>query len=435
MKHIPCSRQTKPSCGAPCKKIIPTCGHECGRFCHDGDCIDSTHPCTKRCGITRSCGHICQYPCHGVRGCLETLVCKQLVVSTCPCGHLKIKRQCGTRIGFSDIDHSPIECSDVCLRHQRGEKMAAALKIDINAASRIGPFVGWEEKVIKLGLSYPSIVVFTEKKLMELVSDLKFQYYYFPEQKLLKINTLIAQIATNYGFLSEIVDERVGKPNVIVRRLKNHNPSIPNMLLSQLCKNYKMENPLFDKFIIRNEEYDTRNTRINGMYFTGVKRQVTADLIWSHLKNELTMISHNVSLFWMDDDQCFIYYKHIDNSGVVSDQTLIAENADTMKIDASATPDICVSNETELCQVENVEVLQSVCIPELNVIEKSRILLQDLVSTIEEISVSPVGGIHFLTGKISHYKRRNVSSFRMAKELGWEKASVSWKDDGIVLAK
>jgi hypothetical protein len=156
LKNIPCSRTAIPSCGKPCTKIVEGCNHPCSRVCHEGPCVDSTHPCVRKCGKVRSCGHICQYKCHGVSECLEKEPCRQILKLVCNCGSKKKSVICGSSKDNPFKDPSTLlVCDSTCEKKLMMERMKHAL--DIDPSNTFLPFGGWQESMVKLAVSFPEV--------------------------------------------------------------------------------------------------------------------------------------------------------------------------------------------------------------------------------------------------------------------------------------
>ena len=154
VKNVPCSRSNLPSCGRPCKKSLD-CGHGCSRVCHEGGCIDSTHPCVKRCGRVRSCGHVCQYKCHGINSCPENEACRQILKLICDCGNKKKTVTCGGSETRLVKDIPKLVCDESCEKKLKMERMKVAL--DIDPSNTFLPFAGWQESMVKLAISFPEV--------------------------------------------------------------------------------------------------------------------------------------------------------------------------------------------------------------------------------------------------------------------------------------
>lgn len=124
-------------CGLPCGKKLKCGTHACRKTCHKpGECEDADmsgsrcdQPCTN---LRESCGHVCGDKCHFPHSCNEDKPCQFKVFITCPCQHRKQEVRCqAIKSGPSSARTSaPLECDDECLRLQRNQKLAAALKID-----------------------------------------------------------------------------------------------------------------------------------------------------------------------------------------------------------------------------------------------------------------------------------------------------------------
>jgi hypothetical protein len=312
--------------------------------------------------------------------------------------------------------------------------MAEALKIDEDSGTifKGTVFAGWSEDLVQLGQSYPSIVGNIEKKLAELVANASIQYYYFPEQKIAKVNTLIAEIAKNYGFLTELVDVRYKKANVIVRRQNSLMPTIPSKLLSEVCAAYGQSDQAVDTYILKSDELLNQKKMPNGLYFAGIQSDVQATTIWENIKVHFSSNTENFLWLWMDDDQAFLYFRVREEPKEIKRE----ESADSELIEEDLVIVPEPGTNDDVVQLVDLNTLESQEMPiVLSLAEQCSISLRDLVQSVSNITISPVGGIHFESGRISHYKRRNKDSFRLSGlEKGWEKAVSSWKEEGTVLS-
>ncbi|KAI8892353.1 hypothetical protein BC833DRAFT_611933 [Globomyces pollinis-pini] len=389
LKNIPCSRQTIPSCGGPCKNDTLECGHKCKRVCHTGPCVDDTHPCVSKCEITRSCGHTCQYKCHGSEGCNEELYCKQQLLQTCVCGSRRITRICGVS---KENPYKPVDiplCDDTCARKQRASKMATAFDIDPENPIGLNVFTGWPESVVKLGCSYKNLTLSTEEKLQELVSKNDFSYYYFPQQKFSKANTLISEMCVQYGFIGDVVDGGISKGNVIARRHPNQIPSIPKKLLSKVCETFNPSNPYVDSFVKKPDDYVPQNFIPNGLFITSVPDDVSVDqmkLIIKPISDELKLVSR---LYWQTNDSFFLLWE--------------------------TTPTI-----------ELIELFQQ---------QLQTQLVELKIEKVDRVFVNNFGGILFEDGRHDHYKKRLVDEWRSPSlvETGWKKTLGSWRNEGLLV--
>ncbi|KAJ3308952.1 Transcriptional repressor NF-X1 [Boothiomyces sp. JEL0838] len=312
MKNIPCSRQTVPSCGGKCKINDLKCAHSCSRVCHDGPCIDANHPCTNKCGQVRSCGHVCKYSCHGTLECPETSECKEVIIQTCECGNHKKTRICGASVGNPPKEVEPIPCDDACLKKQRAEKMAAAMEIN-PANSIFRPLVGWAESLVRSALGFPTLVLQTEKILEELVSS-STTVYYFPQQRLTKANSLIADMCTQYGYKVEIVDEKIGKGNVIARKVPGMEPAIPPKLLSVVAKEYNPNDPMAEKYIIKPLLADVYSLPYgphipNALYMEDVNQDISTPEFIKFIEPFCISTEIHPKLYWLTDNSCFVLWE------------------------------------------------------------------------------------------------------------------------------
>ena len=134
-------------------------------------------------------------------------VCNVLVQVQCACGFKTKKKPCP---GGDD----PV-CDGACERYQKSVRMQEAFGVGVG-------FLGWKEGVVTTAQTFPSLLSQIEQVLAQMIKDFTL-YYYFPTQKLQKCEWLVMEVATGYGFICELVDERTGRGNVVIRMGKTQN--------------------------------------------------------------------------------------------------------------------------------------------------------------------------------------------------------------------
>ncbi|KAI8905916.1 hypothetical protein EDD86DRAFT_257035, partial [Gorgonomyces haynaldii] len=321
--NVPCSRAGKPSCGGPCKRSGEVCGHACGRFCHEGSCIDETHPCMRKCGQTRPlCGHVCQYPCHGTKECPQDQYCKEMLTVVCECGLKTKQRLCGVSAENPDLN-LVLECDETCIKKKRQLQLAEAFGMDPNAPPAILN-VQWPESLVRTAKNYKELVLQTEKKLKELIEMPSDSYFYFPRQKLSGANRIISEMATFYGFGAEILDERINKGTVSVWRSERRVPSLPPKLLSVVMENYDPLLPCVDPNILVDGQVDQEEVKTkilesiyepNAVYVEGVPEETTTQEMITCLVSVLTSLNLVGRLHWLSNTSFYLTFERIEGWG------------------------------------------------------------------------------------------------------------------------
>lgn len=409
IKHIPCHRTTKPSCGKPCTNVS-SCGHKCGRFCHDPPCIDDTHPCVSKCGRTLSCGHLCKRACH-TDDC-ELTACNERVVLRCPCGLQSKAIICGAM-------QSPLlECNSDCEKHAKAIKMKLAFDI-----KESGNMHQWPPELVSLAQLFPTLVLDVERQLESLVRSKK-TFLYYPRQKVNKANLVIKGIAEMYGFHAEVVDANSGKPNVIISKLKDRRVFIPPVKLSA-CKpvvTAEASNLVVEK------------PKSNGIWFDGVPKDISNDA-WIEKLRTLDFEWQDCCVYWVDDAQVFLMYT------LPTPEVIEPTVASTEGVESSVADVAVDENPTE----EGFEIIESIDSIELEPKPQEKpkpSVYETLIANMDsgwfakaqEILVSPMGVVRFQDGSSFNIKKKNSHSFRLGNlESGWNKSIGSWKLDGTKL--
>jgi hypothetical protein len=285
--------------------------------------------------------------------------------------------------------------------------MQKALQIEVKPN-----FTGYSESLITLSIQFQQLTLNTELKLKELI-DQKVKYYYFPIQRLLKSNMLIVSISEMYGFESEMIDQNVGKPSVVVRRGKTE-PSVPLKLLSEVAKNYDPE--VLQEYVIREVE-EVKVLEFNGVYVEDVGLEISEDEICKDVRSVLEE-RHSAQLFWMADDCCFV---------LLNIKAPEEPKFDLDTVESISKDEDIESKEESSQAIEDLEPKEDESSPE---IIYSRVLkVLEKYGKLENIIVSPVGGIRFQSSRVENFKKRSQKSFRFG-EAGWVQEG-PWKSQGV----
>ncbi|KAI8921762.1 hypothetical protein BC831DRAFT_475882 [Entophlyctis helioformis] len=362
MKNIPCSRQGAPSCGSPCKGRITACDHPCRRVCHTGPCADETHPCVEKCGRVRSsCGHTCQYNCHGTPECPETSYCRTPVTLKCPCGNRVKQSVCGSTRDKPVTTSLTLECDESCNRKRRNERLADALGIDPLAPSAAATSFTFPETLVRAAFRFKDVVAATEATLATLVEEPSTQFYYFPKQRLAASSALIVELATLYGFFAQIIDANVGKPTVVVRRIKDRTPAIPPKLLSKVAEEYDPLAPAVSADIAPAETVETPTAADellalepfvpNAILVRGVPLDAELSNIKAILKPICTTMNLAAKLHWITDADFVVSYERMVAWGSIKDKDAEIPSMLADRVNAAMALDLGWASEVVECQI------------------------------------------------------------------------------------
>lgn len=385
LANVPCSRKVASSCGLMCKRIS-RCGHPCSRFCHDGACVDSSHPCQHKCELVRDiCEHLCSLPCHGETGilcCPQSLSCKEMVTTFCPCSNLSKTSFCGISVNNPEAP-KVLECNDSCFVKERKLRMAKAFEIDPNEPCCVISTLEWPDELVREAANVKALVLMVETKLSQFLNDPSTPYYYFPRQK---SNKLVCEMCNFYGFEADIVDANIGKATVVLRRSTFKTPSIPPKLLSVAIGDN-------NDFVI-DESLDVIPDDLlyepNVIFATGAPLE-------SDLKNSTNEIYKSLKLvgklYWISDTSFFCTIEEKENS----------------------KPN------------EDLELLQ----------EKMRSLMAEpnLINQLTTLQLINQSFLRASDNSLINIKRRKVSAFRWletSEEVGWTQTSI-FRNQGLVV--
>ncbi|KAJ3307252.1 FKBP12-associated protein [Kappamyces sp. JEL0829] len=516
-KMVPSDRESCedpiPPCGEPCGKQL-ACGHSCQELCHDGPCpicpesalrtcrcgrntsvsiacallefdpeSGAQNPvlCAKVCQTKLQCGrHVCNEKCcekakwsHKCdRLCGKTLSCK---THTClmSCSHEGNCHDCLEGVSFSELTcgkqtvvcgiftenqtppPSMLECDDSCARKKRADNMAQAFKIDLASTSAIkSGFVGWPEHLVKAAHSFLELVVATERQLELLINNPAASYYYFPKQRLAKANSIINDMVEAYGFLSEWVDQNIGKGTIIARRVPGKMAVIPPRLLSQLARSYSPLSTPQDQYVIPSHQIVAPPSwNPNGYYFSGLAADMDSVQLETLLSSTVTD-KPDLRLFWLTDASCFVFWDRKQLEEQEARRKLEQESQDDHDAHQVAGEGIATGTTVEPSASE----LEATDIPSAEPGEDGFVIVgkplddtpaaPSLAETLTarlaelgwssepvvEISVSPLGGVSLSSGHIvGQARKRDVTLLREPKASSEWTAVTNWKQQSIPL--
>lgn len=163
--NIPCYMKDV-SCGKPCGKKLPNCGHKCTKTCHRDVCLAEGETCSQPCQKQRPhCSHVCGAPCHGENTPCPDTICQEMVVVKCKCGRKTKELVCSQRMysagsvvfenlasqikemlscktidvaSFKNTEaqkkrHFELECDEECLLEERNRSLAQVLLTEVSA--------------------------------------------------------------------------------------------------------------------------------------------------------------------------------------------------------------------------------------------------------------------------------------------------------------
>jgi hypothetical protein len=231
-----------------------------------------------------------------------------------------------------------------------------------------------------------------------------------------------------YGFISDWVDQNIGKGTIIARRSAMM-PKIPTKLLSEVAKNYNPQLPT-NQFIISSQSVPRPPAWIpNGIFFSGISSD-TENSQLQILLSSLIVDKPDLKLFWLTDDSFFVYW----DRKKLEEQT--EEKSEEMTPSTNKRVEEILQKDEEF---EQEEILKET---EDKVEEIYHPLLVDVLNerfkelgwTTKEVSVSPLGGLTAEDGhSIGQARKRKVTSLRDPYlNSDWQAIS-SWKQQCIDL--
>jgi len=296
LANIPCFA-IAPSCGVPCRRLLPCGTHNCNRPCHSGPCITKSaapsianpspwgsrsdqpasknvdlpagddgavFPCNQRCSNARSvCGHPCRSPCHVGLTCPDN-ACQESITVSCECRRLSKVVKCGAALYKLEQFKQSIQvdsgsshgqpddywfgrslpCNEDCLLEKRNAALRDALGVH---SSSIG------DSASPSSILYPRelIQAIVDKSLADVVLKYErvFADWLAPRGSLANSNTktlppmskdhrwLIHQMAAFYNVTTESFDQ---EPRRTVRLSRRSNSAIPPTLLSGAVKTHRV---------------------------------------------------------------------------------------------------------------------------------------------------------------------------------------------------
>ncbi|KAK4160938.1 hypothetical protein QBC43DRAFT_244540 [Cladorrhinum sp. PSN259] len=207
LKNQPCWFE-EARCGLPCGKKLKCGLHECKKPCHKpGECEDVGVPgkhCSQICGRTMvSCEHTCADQCHAPYPCKEDKPCQSKTFITCPCQRRKQEVRCqATRFNPWPHKDTTLKCDEECLRIQRNQLLAAALKVD--PESHKDDHIPYSDKTLKL---------FCENISWSQTQEREFRVFASSKEKRLRFKPMqphqrafLHSLAEDYGLDSESQD-------------------------------------------------------------------------------------------------------------------------------------------------------------------------------------------------------------------------------------
>ncbi|KAJ3347892.1 FKBP12-associated protein [Kappamyces sp. JEL0680] len=473
---IPCGTEP-PECNQPCRRTRP-CGHfnYTPHYCH-ADSVDCP-PCmvfvTKSCacGKKQLQNRAVATAAHAsattdpakmprilvprrVVGCGQSEYCKEPIQIGCLCGHRKQTVVCGIFTENQTPPPSMLECDDSCARKKRAENMAQAFKIDLASTSAIkSGFVGWPEHLVKAAHSFLELVVATERQLELLINNPAASYYYFPKQRLAKANSIINDMVEAYGFLSEWVDQNIGKGTIIARRVPGKMAVIPPKLLSQLARSYSPLSTPQDQYVIPSHQIVAPPSwNPNGFYFSGLAADMDSVQLETLLSSTVTD-KPDLRLFWLTDASCFVFWDRKQLEEQEARRKLEQESQDDHDAHQVAGEGIATGTTVEPTASE----LEATDIPSAEPGEDGFVVVgkplddtpaaPSLAETLTarlaelgwssepvvEISVSPLGGVSLSSGHIvGQARKRDVTLLREPKASSEWTAVSNWKQQSIPL--
>lgn len=250
--NIPCSRQGNPNCGIPCNKVIAGCGHKCNKVCHEDACFVEGDSCKEKCNRVRAfCGHVCGFTCHGTDSCTQDRPCLAKLNLYCSCGIKKSVGICGLWQG-NKVQTQMLDCTDECARVKRNQVLANALQINVEHSVFSSSYAKslYSSTLVAFAHDHIEWVKQIEKVVMEFIrkGELKHKpdVHYFPHYKP-QFNLYLGEYVKAFGLTAEIVDEHIGKGNVIMRR--SGEVKVPLMLLSGVAEDYRRdEHKMYESF-------------------------------------------------------------------------------------------------------------------------------------------------------------------------------------------
>ncbi|KAK9455060.1 ribosomal L15-domain-containing protein [Dipodascopsis uninucleata] len=213
MKNQQCGR-TNVSCGTICNKPLACGSHRCKKPCHrEGQCES---PCRQPCDKPKSCGHPDEESCHSPFQCEESKPCSALVEIACPCGNMKTQVRCNA----TKTTKSPkriLKCNDKCALIARNNKLAEALKIDLDTKRESA--IVHSDTTLRLYATNKKWCESIEKIIDSFVTDVpRRKMLAFPPMKRTQ-RQFIHSLAEAYSLESESLDPEPHR-SVVLHRLQ-----------------------------------------------------------------------------------------------------------------------------------------------------------------------------------------------------------------------
>ncbi|KAI8986770.1 hypothetical protein BD414DRAFT_42500 [Trametes punicea] len=175
--NVRCS-QEKVSCGTTCGKLL-SCGfHHCERLCHGDACGPCRAPCGKPRKLCMPAIHPCTLPCHAPASCDESEPCRSIITITCPCGRLRQPVPCGrsTSNPAGREGSQQLKCTNECAIAKRNARLAEALGIDPDRTEGRFNQVTYHDDLVAFARVNPKFCAIVEKTFAQYVPHTTTSY-------------------------------------------------------------------------------------------------------------------------------------------------------------------------------------------------------------------------------------------------------------------
>ncbi|KAI9063381.1 hypothetical protein FKP32DRAFT_707113 [Trametes sanguinea] len=228
--NVRCSQEYV-SCGQKCGKLLGCGFHHCERFCHGDACGPCHAPCGKPRKLCMPAIHPCTLPCHAPASCDESEPCRSIVTITCPCGRIRQPVSCG-RSSTNPAGREgsqQLKCTNECAIAKRNARLAEALGINPDKADSKLNQVTYHDDLVAFARANPKFCSIVEKSFSDfLASEKKSQILpHMPEQK----RKFVHDLAAVYRIDTQMVDQ---EPHRSVQLLRRIDSRIPTPLLSSV---------------------------------------------------------------------------------------------------------------------------------------------------------------------------------------------------------
>ncbi|KAF9914907.1 FKBP12-associated protein [Lobosporangium transversale] len=348
MPNVPCHKNN-PSCGKVCGKRLDCNLHTCIKSCHSGGCLSPpTDVCHQPCPKPRkSCGHKCGMTCHGDTPCPEDQPCSVIVPSSCKCGHLTMESACNATTE-NPWDGKPriIKCNDYCLIAERNRRVALALEIE-EGTHAPGPRIPeYDDYVLDYASASMEFTLKIEKQLAEWVADTSKPILYFPPMKGHR-RKFVHELAAHYNVISESVDV---EPYRSVNIMRQHNTSVPDLLVSQACRQRRSTGASSSSSGTTNAVEQLRKPTIKDPVNAIYLHDLAFGLTRSELAAQLAPIFGNIKygIRWLTDDDA-VLVPHPGSMQMDELEAVLIRLRTGIKAAAAKSNNLC--DRVELCWV------------------------------------------------------------------------------------